>query len=363
MPFERLADVDDATPNYVRALAVDDNGDFLYAAHDSGSTAAILKIRLSDFTVVDELALNAKYRQLSGAAISGNSLYYSSGITDWLVKIDLVTFTEAGSLLIDPSDTDGMQTCIIDGTTLYAGALASKLIIIDLDTFTETSRHTLTKVDPEDGKIRSLIVDDGILYIGTTGKRIHKMDTAAPGVPGFIDVIDSGDADLLTAFSDDSGFVYFTGGTDGTTPGATLFKINTDTFTLEDTLTVFSGSGEISGSFIDVGNLMAYVGYVDSIKFQYTKVDISSFTVVETIEGLGGGDVSIEAAVGMQGVAVDRTTFSSYLGTNSGNVGDQNTRIVKFDTFIPPAAVPETGGSLLKRPPTLFDYQTAMSRR
>lgn len=357
MPFERLDSVDYATAGFSAYLVVDTVGGFLYAAISATNQAKVLKIQLSDFTVVSAITLEdeADYVGLTGGVISGDFIYYGSSQKDAVIKLNLSDLSVADSLLLS-AGSQGTNALLINGTDLYAGTDGARIYTIDLNTFTESGVQILVGT-ADQKKIRSLTTEGGYLYMGTTDGRIHRMLMVSPGEPAWIDSLGT---NLETGFSDENGNVYFGAKESGIT---VLYKIATSSFSIVGTLTINTDSQGVNGSFVDVGNGLAYLGTVDSTEFNYVKINLDSFTVVDTITGLGGGSPFIEAVIGIEGVAVDSTTFASYLATNAGTVGNQDTRIVKFDTFVPPADIPKTGGSLLKRPPTLFDYQTAMSRR
>lgn len=149
------------------SMAIEDTGHYLLVGQDEAGAASIVKIRLSDFTPVATLTLNAGETNLMAICIDGNFLYAvmltSPAI---IVKVNWVTMTRVGALTLNPGENMAMGCCVV-GNFLYVtlriawAAVVGRIAKINLTTFTRDSVLTLAAGDIRPYFIRH---HDGYLY-------------------------------------------------------------------------------------------------------------------------------------------------------------------------------------------------------
>jgi len=165
------------------SMAIDKAGHYLYVGQDEVAAGSIVKIRLSDFTEVATLTLNAGENMLHDVCIAGNYLYAILGKSpSVIVKVNLTTFTRVGSLTLNPGENLA-RGCCVHGNFLYVTlrmawiATIGRIAKINLTTFTRDSVLTLAAGDLTPSKIA---YHDGYLYVACAKSptRVVKVNVA-----------------------------------------------------------------------------------------------------------------------------------------------------------------------------------------
>lgn len=231
-----------------------------------------------------------------------------------IVKVRLSTFTRVGALVLNAGE-NGLRSAVIDATNGYAyfGAYTApgKVVQINLRTFTRESVLTFPQGD---NNLTAAVIDPlkKLAYFGTDTKpgRVIKVNLANFTRVGAIP-LPTGEDFLKSAVIDSKeGFAYF--GTD-TTPG-NVVKINLTNFTRENALKLDPGNEFLISAVIDTppGDTapgFAYFG-TDTAPGKVIKVSLNNF-VVENVLTLNPTDASLASAV------IDPKNGFAYFGTRT----------------------------------------------
>ncbi len=171
------------------SAVIDNENHFLYHGITTSPSYAcsIVKIDLSTFTVVGEINTNTDWP--TGGVIDANKQFIYFGTYDSpakIVKIRLSDFTLINTITLEADEYICLDACIDHAnnkayflTRSWSGS--SKVVKIDLDTFSRVGAITIDETYP--GSI-AIDTDTGHLYIGAT------TSLTAPGV--VIKVLDTG---------------------------------------------------------------------------------------------------------------------------------------------------------------------------
>lgn len=343
MPFQRLTTLISLTPSISVSATVDESNDKLYVFLNSVTVGQYIVIDLSTFTANSFKTLAATYTRLRGTSFDETYMYYGTGREDgsnpYLLRSrrDTSNFDAALNLAIV---TEGVHTTAVLDGFIYAGSNQGHVVKVSTSSFTKISTVTVTGAS-DTLKLRNAVFDNSIppnntfLYMGTNGGRVHKTSISPSfGYIGFIDMGGSSKTDGM-AFVDGLGFLYI-GGTN-TTSKPCLFKIDLSTFTLSATL-VFDtvNNGFTWGGAIDSANAIAYVAYKitgGANKWKFAKIDLLTFTLVDTLTGAGDSDD--ENVLDLHCVAINSSKANAYLVTSKTTIVDVDSVFIKFDISIP----------------------------
>ncbi|MDO8648652.1 MAG: hypothetical protein Q7R81_02610 [Candidatus Peregrinibacteria bacterium] len=222
----------------------------------------------------------------SVGVISGDYAYYgTSSITPSIVKWRLSTFTKVATLALDADATnDGFMDAALlseDGQTAFFSFQLGKVIPIDLTTFTQ--KPPISVPVPESGYgATPLAVRGNYLYVGTAGGVsvpgiITRVDLSG-STPNAVLYLNEGESMLPFGFVLDGQSLFI--GT-GDSP-AQLVKINLETFTRENAISLGIASAIHSG--IRSGNFGYFLGNgslakVDLVNFKTVKVKTISWKI------------------------------------------------------------------------------------
>ena len=256
------------------------DGTYLYVGLGT-SPAKIVKIDLSDFTIVSTLTLNSGENICNCLISDGTYLYAGLGTSPAkIVKIDLSDFTRVSSLTLNI----GENICtdlVSDGTYLYAAqyVFPGKITKIYLSDFTIVSTLDLTAGE---GLCTHLLFDGSFLYIGLRGgNKIAIINIPTFTVVSSISLLPSDSATHYLA--SDGTYLY---AAQNTTPG-TIIKIDLSDNTIVSRLTFNIGENSSRGIIFDGTYL--YVGLGTS-PAKIVKIDLSDFTRVSSLTFGGGSD-------------------------------------------------------------------------
>jgi hypothetical protein len=337
-----------STTKPIRCAAIDTTSGYAYfGTGASGDIGGVLKLRLSDFTVVGAIDLeDGEYGAVSAAIDSGNSRLYlgTRGHPGRVVKIDLQTFTRADSLTLESGEVEPTSAIIdtargfvcfgfnsrpgrvvkidlstfsrssglilnvgedylraasyepatgfayFSGTT--QGPYPSKVVRIDTSNLTEAGTISL-KMGENFADAAAIDLENGYAYFATTGRivKIRLADfvrvgavTYSPGVTAFHPNFAAIDTSAGYAYFDDK-YMF---------PGS-VFRIDLSNFTLAGQLSLLDGEDDPRAGVIDRANGFLYVGTYTS-PGQVVKIDLNDFSRVGAI-ALDSGEDKIWKAV------------------------------------------------------------------
>lgn len=242
----------------------------------------IAKIRLSDFTRVSVLTFTSGGAK--SAVIGGGYAYFGSSWGN-IVKIRLSDFTIVGTLQLSLSDT--LEAAVIDMTRGSAGYAyfatktnPGKIVKVNLATFTEVSPVlTLNSGDSfGNGTAGTIDTTAGFAYFGTTNnyQRIIKINiqVASPLRTDSLILPSNDNFTGMSAVVDKrpgQGFVYFSGVTNGT-----VYKIDIATFSLSSSLVLSGVRPRGKATILDPDTNALYTG--SEYSGNIWRVDIASFS-------------------------------------------------------------------------------------
>jgi hypothetical protein len=293
----------------------------------SSSSPVIIKVRLSDFTRVGTLTLDAGGGGLHSAVIdmANGFAYFGTGSQPGeVVKVQLSDFTHVATLTLNPSE-GCLRSAVIDSDTgnAYFGTACensasrpAKVIKVKLSDFTRVGALTLYAGEDD---LRSAVIDttSGFAYFGTytsPGKvvKVRLSDFTRVGAV----TLNTGEYYLGSAVIDPAnGFAYF-----GTAPFALpsmnpppgkVIKIRLSDFTRVDALTFVKPETTLQSAVIDTVNGFAYFGaYLPYPAGIIVKVRLSDFTRVGALT-LSDGECWLISA------AIDPGAGFAYFGTET----------------------------------------------
>lgn len=311
--------------NNLSAAVIDTSNGFAYFGTSEGAVpASILKIRLSDLTLVGTVVLNPGEFVVGAGVVDSNGFAYF-GISaptfpppgpGVVVKIRLSDFTRVGTLsLASVPGGAYIQSAVIDTHNGFAYFGASGSIAkVRLSDF--SLNGTIVLPSPANGGLPSAMIDpsNGFAYFGVA---------SAPGVVVKIRLSDFvvvevltlklSDAGLISAVIDSArGFAYF-----GTNPfgPASIVRIRLSNFTRVDALNLTAGEDGLPTAVIDEKNGFAYFGTYGNREggvccgpATIVQVRLSDFTRVGTMV-LKTGETALGSAV------IDTIHRFAYFGT------------------------------------------------
>lgn len=318
----------------VYAAAVDPVGGYAYF----GTDCYLLRYRLSDFTYVDNIALDF-YGAYTLSLDAAHGYLYAShvdkfGGADKIFKIRLADFVSEGSLTLVSAEKTVWTAILDDGAgTLYLGTKTRPGIIVkvDLSTFTRVGALTLEPGSPYP-YVPVIDTTNGYAYYGNVNTypgRIYKVRLSDFSHVGTLVLTNNSDSDFQSAAIDVAGgYAYY--GTD-TEPGR-IVRIRLSDFTHDGTLTLASGENDLDAVAIDPDNGYAYFGTATN-PARIVKVDLATFTRVGAIT------LPSEAGGWIHSGFVDAANGLAYFATES--------KVVKIDlvTFTYVDALAHQAGS------------------
>lgn len=327
----------------MQGVGVAFGGPFLYAGTQSGSDpGTILKVRLSDLSVVDSLTLGSGEAPVSDMCTDDTYLYVILGTTPArVVRIELSTFTRVDYVDFDPGDDDGLCGDIIDtifGTALFVGLGTSpgKLGTVVLSTFTyvgaldldtgenncisltHDTNYIYATVQPSVGSAKTVRFDlttfnrvdalelvanyvrypqsttiaDGKLYVASWNLHVHltKVDLATFTVEAELLDVDLGVV-TLNVVKAVGNYLYVTD------TGCNIIKVDLSTFSKVDVLTNSHSAVALvhNEGFLYVGT------HADATPATIYKVNLSSFSIADSLNiAAAFGDITclLYSAVG-----------------------------------------------------------------
>ena len=240
--------------NYVYAFKYYDG--YLYGGTQTIPGKAV-KISAGTLEEVDSITLASEdgYTSSGCVEIVGNYLYlgnWKSPSTAIIVKVDLTTFTEVSALTLTLGGVTDINDLVSDGTYLYAACYPTTIIKIDLESFTETANLTL----PDNPN--RVIYEDGYLYVGTYNGYLYKIDTSTFSLDDTLDIDGSMTAAIDCLASKGDGWLY-AGYTDSS-PTGYIRKVNLTTFSNDARLQVgASGSGIYVDRMEIIGDILYFL--------------------------------------------------------------------------------------------------------
>jgi len=298
--------------NNTRSMVADITHGYVYVGTNT-SPAKIVKIRTSDFSVVDTLTLDVN-GVMSAAIDTTNSFAYfgNNASPAQVVKVDLSTFTEVGKIALG-SGENTVKRMAIDTTNgfLYAGTYSSpgKLAKINLSTFTEVNVISLSVDD-----VNAIAIDttNGFLYLGfdTEPGQIIKVNLSTFAVVGTINTLTNDERYFTSAVIDVSGgYLYF--GTTGITPGE-IIKVNLSTFAVAGKLIVNTAtSSYLASATTDPIRGYAYFGIYnsDTAGADMISLNLSTFTIASTTH-------LIDSFMPLKAAAIDNINGYAYFSAD-----------------------------------------------
>jgi len=302
---------------------IDPAGGYAYFGAGYPQYNRIARVRLSDFSLVDTLTLNADERDLQAAAIdpAGGYAYFGTyTVPGRVVRVRLSDFTRVNALTLNTGE-DNLRSAVVDpaggyayfgtgyylSTRTYQGAYPGKVVRVRLSDLTHAG--TLTLQQGED-RLNAAALDRaaGYAYFATDtapGRvvKVRLQDftrVAARSMAGAEDypssaVIDPG-----------RGYAYF--GLN-TSPGK-IVRLRLADFTFDSTLTLAAGEDGLTAAVIDPTGGYAYFG-TNTSPGKVVKVNLSSFTATGTLT-LDAGENRLGSAV------IYPAGGYAYFGTRTG---------------------------------------------
>ena len=284
----------------LRCATIDVTNGFAYFG---GLNGTLVKIRLSDFTRVDSLNVGGP---LAAAVIdSANGFAYFGALTGpaAVVKLRLSDFTVDDILVLNDGE-DGILSAVIDTANgfAYFGTDNSPGIVVKvrLSDFTRVAAVTLNFSEEE---LTCAVIDtaNGFAYFGGFSlffavAKIRLSDFTRVG--GIFE--NTGTSFFRSAVMDNNGFAYF-GNDEGN-----IFKVRLSDLSHVSTLNIPQIRSELNCAVIDTANGFAYFGH--GIRPGVVKIRLSDFTEASNV-AFSRGENNLGAAV------IDTTTGFAYFGT------------------------------------------------
>lgn len=386
--FTTTANITLVTDHYARCydLLVDAAGEYLYAGLFD-YPATIVKVNLTTFEVDSSLTLNSGENIITDQVIVGNYLYATLRTSPASVaKIDLTTFTRVDILSLAADEVLGYHilyngtgeliyvvTGSADSNPTYA---AGRVVRVNITDFTRKDRIALANAN--EAYPNGAAIDSGYLYVATT-------DALSPWVASRIIRIALSTFTRVSHISNDISTFYdlTTNGTHGfvlfgtsvhwirrftlssftwtdaairlshslawntlvihdkylycpydTTPSI-IYKLNLSTWTVDDSLTLYSGiqADIIIGLESDTTYLYALC-QMESGASKIAKVDLATFEVVTT-QALGATEdeaAAIELYNGYLYVSCDNGTEAKILKIDASTLATVDTAIIWGDS-------------------------------
>lgn len=288
------------------------NGFAYFGTGNINEPASVVKVRLSDFTRVGGVVLNFGETQLTCAVIDTANGFAYFGVFNTLysiVKIRLDDLTRVGAISPNDGQLDFIRSAVIDTTSgfAYFGDNWNRVMKIRLSDFTPVAVLTLDLTSTSSLFCAVIDTENGFAYFGVRARhgvaKVRLSDFTYVGVTAFSNGENSLDAAVIDTAN---GFAYF--GTN-TSPG-TIVKVRLSDFTRVGLLTLnseeFNSEYSISCGVIDTSNGFAYFG-MDSQPGKIVKVRLSDFTRV-------GGLTFNEGEIGIFSAVIDPANGFAYFG-------------------------------------------------
>lgn len=290
----------------------DAGGDFAFlATFTAASPESVVKIRLSDMELLDSLTLNAGDDYLYSAVVDPQSGFAYFGTTNnpagSIVKINLADFSRAA--VLSPPLLGHFYSAAIDlqGGYAYFGTVTSDVLKVQLSDFSSADTIRLHGLGLR--SLRSAVIDPqaGYLYFGTESPTLYSSElvykirlsdfTLVDELP-----LESGETTLQAAVIDTAGgYAYF--GT-STAPGK-IIRVDLSDFSRAGAITLDEGENLVRAGVIDTAEGYAYFGVMGKI----IKIRLSDFSRVDSVAY--GGAWPIESA------AIDTENGLAYFGNGA----------------------------------------------
>ena len=230
---------------------IDESGGFAYFGTET-IPGIVVKVRTSDNTRVAALTLNPGEDNLTSAVIDSKNgyAYFGKGtvetdtIPGLVVKVKLSDFTRVTSLTLNAGE-NGLRSAVIDATAGFAyfgtRGTPSRVIKINLSTFTRVAAVTL---NPNEDDLASAVIDtkNGFAYFGTDTQPgiVVKIKLSPFGREAAL-TLDPGQNNLTSAVINTTGEVSYAYFGTHTSPGIVV-QIKLNDFT-NDSFLQLSGQG------------------------------------------------------------------------------------------------------------------------
>jgi uncharacterized repeat protein (TIGR01451 family) len=279
---------------YLRIADIDSAAGFGYFGSEDNITGMLVKVRLSDFTVVDDLYLYPENRPVSAVVdyTQGFAYFGTYPSPAGIVKLSLADFSRAQTLRVFDLPGAGFLTsaAALDGAGGYGyfGAFYQgghwRIVRIRLSDFSVAG--TLTLPDRSDAAV--LDSANGYAYFGTVSRpgqvvRVRLSDFTIDGTL----TLAADENSIQSALLDrTAGFAYFS--TRESFQPTRVIQVRLSDFTRTGTLTLDPGESIGQAAVVDEANGYAYFGTLGSPS-HIIKVRLSDFTRVDTLD-LDPGD-------------------------------------------------------------------------
>ncbi len=276
------------------SMFIDTANGFLYpcAGNTIGNLAFIVKVRLSDFTIVSTITRNNQ--GFSAIADITNGFAYIGCGNGVIVKVNLSTFGVAGSIEI--STAGNLNAAVIDtvnGFGYFSDNLSPAHIV-------KIKLSDLTQVGSD------LVLNSGENNIGA----------------GVIDVA--------------GGYAYFG---DAANPSK-IIKIKLSDFTRDSVLTLDAGNSSIQSAAIDLDDGIAYFG-TGSNPAKVAEVRLSDFTQISSYS-FPSGEFDAQTA------AINTSAGNIYFGLHTSPGKAVKFKYKEEEVVDPPIIVRKTSGGVFK---------------
>ncbi len=312
----------------LNSVLIDPKGEYAYFGTDT-SPAKIIKIRLSDFTEVDTLTFNAGENRLDSPAFMDPEGKYAYFITytnpNKIVKINLQSFTETASKNLS---SNSITSAVIDPKGEYAYLTSnnfpstSRIIKFKISDLTEVANLSLSSVT----YISSSVIDpDGnYLYVAASSP----IEIAKIRLSDFSEVDNitiNVSTNFYTGVIDPKGeYAYFA--TYLNAPKDVIIKLRLSDLTETDRLTIENpGEQGIYSSVIDPKGEYAYFALYDKTIIKIKLLDLtmqevtSSSTISDSFKEIGAVRNSTNISLYINGVK-ENTTTATITPNNSENI-------------------------------------------
>ncbi len=302
------------------AAVIDPGAGFAYFA-SFGSPGIIDKVRLSDFTRVATIPLNAGEASVDSAVIdpaAGCALFGTNTTPGLIVKVRLSDFARVGALKLEMREDTPWAAAFDPGAGFaYFGTYTSPGVVVKVRLSDFTRIGALTLADGEN-LLASTAIDPaaGFALFGTDtvpGRVVKVRLSDFTRVAAL--TLDAGESGLDAAVIDPfRGFAYFATAPPGKGLGApsAVVKVRTSDLTRVGALTMSNGPSIALSAAIDSGSDNAYFGIFEYLGLSsvssVVKVSITDFTIAGKLT-LDLTDQYLDAA------AIDSAAGFLYLGT------------------------------------------------
>jgi hypothetical protein len=296
--------------------------------------AQIIKIRLSDFTIVDTLEITAAYLTTAVIDVDNGFAYFGDEHTPAHIwKIDLSNFTLDSTLELNTGENNTQASCIdtVNGFAYFGtkGGSLNSIVKIQLSDFTRVDALTMHITGQWRRAISSVIdTTNGFAYFGFEyggGANIVKINLSDFTYEDDLDLDSLSSYWYSAAIDVENGFGYFAGWANPTV----VAQIKLSDLSLEAYITLNAGEKETWGAAaIDLSNNFLYIGTGSSsvIPGIITKIQLPSTSTSTGTFDMAPPDITEDIltndlyGLGLSSSKLDSGVFAatkSYCETNS----------------------------------------------